>query len=63
MQSKVENMTPKKARELLQNRSSKARLPPVDMCALVIKAWNNNRNGNSMKTLKWASSEEFPVAK
>lgn len=46
---------------LTENATSVARLPRDAMVALVIKAWNAVKTGQSVKCLKWNSNEEFPM--
>lgn len=51
---------------LISNRASKGKLSQLDLCAIVIKAWNSYRRGNKLKCLKWTRSgesvESFPEA-
>jgi hypothetical protein len=48
---------------LIQNSRSKAKLKPIDIMALYVKAWNAKRSGLPMKKLLWAEEkgEPFPV--
>lgn len=50
---------------LIENRGSKAKLPPIEILALTFKAWNHARNGDTVKTLRWRTEgnapEDFPV--
>lgn len=48
---------------LTENTLSIARLPRDTVVALVIKAWNAVKTGQSIKCLKWSSTEEFPMVK
>jgi hypothetical protein len=47
---------------LISNSQSKAKLLPSDVGALVIKAWNATRQGQTLRFLKWQSGhgEVFP---
>lgn len=54
---------------LIDNRSSKASLPAIELAALMIKAWNLWRKKSSFRSLRWRSadsagggSEDFPEA-
>lgn len=46
---------------LIDNKTSAAKLQPICILALAIKAWNAARNGKSLKCLKWDEREDFPV--
>ena len=50
---------------LMKNRSAKAKLPTVEIAALVIKAWNSRRRGTPVHTLRWRTegenAEAFPI--
>lgn len=49
---------------LIQNAAAKAKLPPVEVLALVAKAWRSHATGTPVKILKWsrdgATAEPFP---
>jgi len=47
------------------NAFSKAKLPPRDIFALMIKAWNATREGKKLKLLRWSAGagEPFPLIK
>lgn len=46
---------------LISEKQGKARLPLVEVLALMVKAWNAHVEGRPLKNLKWAVSEQFPV--
>lgn len=45
---------------LIKVHSSRSKLPPRDVLALMIKAWNFRRSGQSIRNLIWKSDEQFP---
>lgn len=49
---------------LIQNRASKAKLPQFEILALVIKAWNATKKGETLRFLRFRNkgdqAEEFP---
>ena len=47
------------------NAFSKAKLPPRDIFALMIKAWNATREGKKLRVLRWSAGagEPFPAIK
>jgi hypothetical protein len=47
------------------NAFSKAKLPQVEIFALMIKAWNATREGRQIKVLRWSAgqNEDFPRIK
>lgn len=45
---------------MLQNAAAKAKLRPIDVCALAIKAWNHFVTGKRTNTLVWKVTEDFP---
>lgn len=45
---------------LIANATAKAKLPPPETTALIIKAWNAWVSGKSLGVLKWVSAEDFP---
>jgi hypothetical protein len=63
-----ENLTRQMPRSLLRNRlitnsQAKARLSKTQVAALVIKAWNAEREGKALKFLKWQDGQgaAFPA--
>ena len=52
-------------RRLTKNLADKAKLPPTEIAALVIKAWNATRAGEQVQSLRWSAgaNEEFPQVK
>lgn len=55
---------------LISNKGDKAKLPPIEIAAIMIKAWNSYRKDNEVNHLRWmtkpmngASPEAFPRAR
>lgn len=48
---------------LAANATSPAKLPRVDVCALIIKAWNAWRDRRDVEVLAWRTDEGFPAIK
>lgn len=48
---------------LSENLKAKRKILPVEMAALLIKSWNAIRDGKTIKTLKFARDEQFPLIK
>jgi hypothetical protein len=46
---------------LLQDKSSKSRLPPAEILAIAIKAWNFRRSGMATRVLRWRSNPNGPA--
>lgn len=47
-------------KRLIENKAAVAKLCRRDICALVIKSWNNARLGKQVKALAFFDREEFP---
>jgi hypothetical protein len=45
---------------MLSNATSTAKLPPLDVCALTVKSWNQYITGKRTNVLRWTSAESFP---
>lgn len=45
---------------MARNAAEKAKLAPLDVCALAIKSWNQFITGKRTNTLTWRSTEPFP---
>lgn len=46
-----------------QNATSSAKLPRIDVIALIVKAWNARREGKDVEVLSWRTDEGFPNIK
>lgn len=46
--------------KLIDNKGSKLKMRPLDICAILVKAWNADYNGTPCRVLRYGSDEEFP---
>jgi hypothetical protein len=45
---------------MLANKLATAKLPPLDVCALIVKSWNQYITGKRTTNLRWTNQEAFP---
>lgn len=46
---------------LMGNQMASAKMPPEDVCAITIKAWNAFLNNRRINVLRWIKTEAFPT--